>query len=962
MLRWAVALLFIGFGSSLLEAEPVYVDLSKQANRDVEDRDGQAGSGNPGWSDEGINDMRIYPPIEPGVIERNGYRFKLIDPQANRGRAVVMLRGGDGDATLPTAVEIPLGDVKATYLYFLQNAVKQAKGLDANFEVAQYTIHYTDGTTATKKLHDGREIMHWWTQQWWANRGRDAWPIYVGRNPYTVKWKFYAGLWAFQWKNPHPDKPMRMIELTSSGTSVPVIWAITLADEDFFEPQQRRETFYKRPPEPPAGFFEPKLALERAGAFAAAVKAGHLQGVRGLDVISPTIVAVTVDNAFAGIGVGSGHAVITPLQKPATFAISSPDDPAYKQATSPTRVGRLTVESWRGDIAAYPAVTLYEHTFFLKLPTPLKPGASYTVSFQKGLEDTFENKASLVFDDTQVVTQSIKVNQVAYAPTSGRRYAYLGNWAAELGTVNFEDHRDYRVLDDQGDVVSTGRFEVRGEDALSGEVVAEADLSALGQGVYRVHVPGLGVSSSFTVGGEGSRDLFYHTARVFYHQRAGVPLEMPYTSFEREPMHVEVYQSGYMVGNPQYKPKPDEPVRSFHGGYYDAADYDCFTYHLRATSQALAAFERYPQALATDQLNIPESGNGIPDILDEADFALSFYVEHQQEDGAVYKGRGHDQDAMRDYEREHKTRPPFGLFPPDTASNYEFAAVAAHYAQLLKPYRPERAALLLDAAKRAFAWSEQRSDRNGGDDPRDRKTAANAQYRLWAAGELFRATGDPAYSDVVVALHQAGHTTRMPWWAGQLAPIMLWPYAVAEYDTANSQVHAAMRQQLIRMADHVLKQTDAPAYRMGLGAKDSGLGWGNANGGGRWGDVLLRAYWLTGDPRYFDAASLNADFQLGANPLSKSLITGLGERVPQQPQISTTLYTGPNKTGETVKGIAIYGLAERGSNSWHPDNVPVWRRYRDISGGAEVSSEFTITETVGAAAMLYSTLYAEGKK
>ncbi len=121
---------------------------------------------------------------------------------------------------------------------------------------------------------------------------------------------------------------------------------------------------------------------------------------------------------------------------------------------------------------------------------------------------------------------------------------------------------------------------------------------------------------------------------------------------------------------------------------------------------------------------------------------------------------------------------------------------------------------------------------------------------------------------------------------------------------------------------------------------------------------LLIAHYMTGDQRYLDAASLNADFQLGCNPLSKTFITGMGARPPLHPQIAAYLYTGPNKTGTTVKGITIYGLASRDLD-WYPQTLPPWRRWRDLgNGGAEISSEFTITETIGASSMLYGTLHA----
>lgn len=97
---------------------------------------------------------------------------------------------------------------------------------------------------------------------------------------------------------------------------------------------------------------------------------------------------------------------------------------------------------------------------------------------------------------------------------------------------------------------------------------------------------------------------------------------------------------------------------------------------------------------------------------------------------------------------------------------------------------------------------------------------------------------------------------------------------------------------------------------------------------------------------------------MGANPLSKTFITGLGVRPPLHPQISAFLYTGPGKTGSTVKGITIYSLTSD-APKWYPDTIPSWRRWRDIgNGSAEVSSEFTITETIGFSAMLYGTLYA----
>jgi hypothetical protein len=191
-----------------------------------------------------------------------------------------------------------------------------------------------------------------------------------------------------------------------------------------------------------------------------------------------------------------------------------------------------------------------------------------------------------------------------------------------------------------------------------------------------------------------------------------------------------------------------------------------------------------------------------------------------------------------------------------------------------------------------------------------------------------------------------------------VAPICLWPYAVCDQPGVDKAIQAELKKDALRRADEIVKQTDAAPYRVGRGPVEKANGWGNMNGGGFYGDPCLRAYMLTKEQKYLDAACLNADFQLGANPLSKTFISGLGARPPRHPQISAFLYTGPNKTGKTVEGITIYGLTSD-TPKWYPADIPSWRRWRDIgNGGAEISSEFTITETIGYSAFLYGILYA----
>lgn len=926
--------------ASRLLAGPSFVDLTAVVNTPRED-DGIANNGLGGWSDEGINDMGVYPPIPVGEVERNAHHFTLVDPAKNDGRAVLMLKGTRAGKDKPERAEIPVSGLKGAYLYAVQNFVGSVGGQPPAYVVATWTVQYADGSSVEIPMHAEVEIRDWWCAQWWDNSGAKSWPVFMGRNFYSQKYNKMIGVWAMQWANPSPEKAITNLVIQSAGIAAPVLWAITLDDANYHASEFIKKDF-ERPPGVPDDFFNARLDKERKAIIEAAVAEGRLKGLRSVEVIRPDLLRVVVDSALGGIGPGSGSGIIEKFQTPETFAVGN-----LKVAS----VGRQSYEAWRGDIGVFPANTLFHHAFYVKLATPMQAGKTYSVKVLSGLAAPMVTEMPFAFDPAKSETPVIKVNQVAYSGKSGARYAYLGWWAGDLGAVDYSDFANYEVVEEKtGKVIAQGELKLRAEnDEKSGEKVYEINLSNVPAGSsYVVRVPGLGRSSSFAVGGPAVRDLFYHTSRAFFHQRCGQELKAPYSDFPREACHLKVYESGYLVGNPDYLPKPGEAVREFRGGYHDAADNDCFTYHLRATAQLLAVYEQYPSAFKDKDLNIPESGNGIPDVLDEAWWALEFYFKNQQEDGGILKGRGNDQDAIRDWERQHKGRPPFGNFPPTEMSCTEYAAVAAQLARLIRPFDAARSAALVKSADRAVAWA-----RTHADNPPDKSAPG---FQVWAVAELFKTTGQKAYSDEVVSMVNSGAFKQLHWGLAQYAPIFKWAYATCEQPGTDAKVRDELRASIISSADWQVKNTESNVYRMGH-AKGA-LGWGNGNGGGHYADSCLRAYWMTGKDIYLTTASLNADFQLGANPLSKTFISGMGSRPSVQPQINYALYTEPKKTGKTVKGITAYGLG--GSKPpGYPVEVPAYRCWRDIGESAEMNSEFTITETVGASAMLYAALYAE---
>jgi endoglucanase len=236
----------------------------------------------------------------------------------------------------------------------------------------------------------------------------------------------------------------------------------------------------------------------------------------------------------------------------------------------------------------------------------------------------------------------------------------------------------------------------------------------------------------------------------------------------------------------------------------------------------------------------------------------------------------------------------------------------------------------------------------------------------WAAGELLLTTGESRYNDFVT-----DNAKALTHWSNQA--MRWWAYLCCDPALVDRRVQGELRRKLLEAADRKVVATDEAAYRMGNG-RGTACGWGACQGANH-GDLLLRAYALTGQQKYLDAACLNADWHLGANPLSKTLLTGMGVRHPRRPEISWLLYEDPDRdmSGATVKGIAIYGIGPPlRSYPGHPGDEalgiprtgwPLWRSWRDVwDHHAEIYSEFTIRQTCGPAAILYATLYALEKE
>ncbi len=610
------------------------------------------------------------------------------------------------------------------------------------------------------------------------------------------------------------------------------------------------------------------------------------------------------------------------LSRPETYRLSALGDPAYAAPTAPTAVHRKSKPTALARTGPWAFESPVEHTVYVYLPTPLKTGAQYTLTFS-GVPLP---KQSFVFRPQQMRSEAVHVSHLGFRPDDPAKVAFLSCWLGDGGGLTYAAGLPFHVLDDRtSDTLFTGTLRLSkaanaaDEDAYktnhNGTDVWEADFSALNRpGTYRVYVEEIGCSYPFAIAEDVWQRAFTVSARGFLHQRSGIALGPPFTDYRRPRCFhpddgVRVYASaaGLMdTGNGLnsqdsnfgnlVKGKTDEIVPNAWGGYMDAGDWDRRIQHLCVSRLLLELAEVFPERFARLSLNLPESGNGLPDVVNEALFNLDCYRRMQTPEGGI-RGGIESSEHPRQGEASWQESQTIMAYAPDPWSSYEYAGVAARAARVLRPIKPALAAEYLTSAVRAIEWAEQDLPKHTSlPDPHAVKDSRNL-----AAAELFRTTGDErwnrlflettVYTDpqAEIFVYQDHEQRDAPW-----------VYAQTEQPGADAKVKENCRRAILKEADARAASTDRTGFRW---AKYEWRPTGTGSLTAPDGVSLVRAHRLTGDPKYLRALVLACQTGAGANPVNLCYTTGLGYASPQH-----LLHIDSQVTGQAPPpGLTIFG-------------------------------------------------------
>ncbi len=500
-----------------------------------------------------------------------------------------------------------------------------------------------------------------------------------------------------------------------------------------------------------------------------------------------------------------------------------------------------------------------------------------------------------IYPQTGSIDNHIKVNQLGYLASS-KKIAIISNPKTGYNSgENFNPGNTYEVRKaSDNSVVFTGSLTAWNNGSThtqSGDQVWWFDFSNLtAEGEYYIYDVANYVSSyTFKISVNVYTEILRQVMRTFYYQRCGIAKAVPYAETEWEDptaCHVGAEQDADCRWVLDTSPSTSKDLS---GGWHDAGDYNKYTNTAdNAIHDLLSAYEEAPQVW-TDDYGIPESNNGIPDIIDEVKWELDWLLKMQLGDGSVLhkvsvttwataSPPSNDVEARRYAEATSSAT---------VSTCGAFAHASIIFSTLNNSTMQIYADTLLSRAVKAWEWLEANPDKipsnynNQGFLNPATEDESYDQYanRLLSAVYLFYKTGETKYRDYVDA-----HYTELRMFTEDY----LNPYDVPYQDallyytkTPNAtssvvnNVLITYERQVKEWLDYHLQNVDA--YRAYLPTDD--YDWGSNHIKSDQASLYTSANYYGIDPsnqdNYNDAAVSIIHYMFGVNPTAYAYLSNL---------------------------------------------------------------------------------------
>ena len=593
----------------------------------------------------------------------------------------------------------------------------------------------------------------------------------------------------------------------------------------------------------------------------------------------------------------------------AAWTVSSKDDKSFGS--------RPAAAAWRKSKPMNTDHTLtseLDHWIFLKLPKSMKQGCTYTVSIPAGVNSD-ASSGEVKFDIWNTMSEAVHVNILGYLPSEPVKEADLYLWLGEGGQRDYKSFQGkgvylYNVATGKSKKVGTVKFwkpqsasqQEAGAKDLTGSDVWNIDFKESVPGRYRLVVEGVGCSMDFDIKDDVYFQPYRYSVRGYYYMRLGEPIDpehvnpvprQPQFIPEVDPVGFTVYKTdlqpwhpdwrrlrGDVWDEPHFKPAlesafwqhrlPGSPVNTeVKGGHSDAFDWDRHLAHVSNIYDMLLPYILTGGRISEDDLGIRESGNGIPDIIDEARNEADFFLSIR--DGEAYS------QGVTNPSKEWTIMFQAGCTTRAAWANAANCAILADAFRIagndsLKVY-------YRDEAVKAFRFAS-RQENQQLDDTQDVGSARmrGRDFRQMAAAFLYNVTGEREWEDVMAEESMVKGPESEIFNKGRQAYYQIW--ATAAYLTCPQERHYP---ELYR---NMVSSVDAQADANNVKLMDQRPSRRAANDS-RWQtsenlQLVMMAHYVSKSPARRAALERamysEAGWGLGRNPSNTVEMTGLGER------------------------------------------------------------------------------------
>ena len=424
-------------------------------------------------------------------------------------------------------------------------------------------------------------------------------------------------------------------------------------------------------------------------------------------------------------------------------------------------------------------------------------------------------------------------------------------------------------------------------------------------GTYRAFVGDDSIGHPINISDNALEGVTKASLKFFYFQRSSMELTEEYAGkYARAMGHPD---TAVLYHESTGK---EDLTATFNGskGWYDAGDYGKYVVNSGITTYTLLQLYQHNKAyFDTLNLNIPESKNDVPDILDEIRWNIEWMLTMQDDDGGVFHKLTTKQFAGMVLP-EKATSKRFAIGKSITAT-WDFVGVTALAADIYKRFDAEFAEKCAKAAGAARWWATLHPY-DYFTQPKDVGTGSYTDgsavdERMWGAAELYRISGLPEVLEDLHKFKLINNRRKLQGWQTV--------YALAAFTMAtNPQVFDqedvdSAKILIFTLADSYIKELNN-GFGLAIGNED--FYWGSNSVVANKGMVLIHAYILSDDKKYLDAAQGILDYLLGRNPLDLSYLTGWGVNQVMNPHhrpsegdtvvapVPGMLVGGPNSTAD----------------------------------------------------------------